>query len=107
MSHDTFVTDDFEEDAQEIVDEIDDAITHDHYEGEVEYETYRQTDEPVDIEVTIRGEWADLVPVTATVQQSDRFSACVFAQSDDGRGRVILGLEYYPDVEGIFQKRSY
>jgi len=80
MSRETFVTDDFEADAEEIVEQIDDVITHDHYAGEVEYDTYRENEEsPVDVEVTIRGEWADLAPVTAVVQMSDCFTACVGA----------------------------
>lgn len=108
MSHETFVEDDFENEAEAIVNQIGDVIEHDHYEGTVEYETYRSNEEsPVDVEVTISGAWADLAPVTAVVQMSDRFTACVFAQTDDGSGRVVLGLEYHPDVEGIFQNRSY
>ena len=108
MTNDTFVTDNFDNDVEAITDEIADVVTHDQYEGNVEYDTYRENEEsPVDVEIVIRGHWADLAPVTAVVQMSSCFTSCVFAQSDDGSGRVILGLEYHPDVEGLFHTGNY
>lgn len=103
---DTFVNDDFEEQVEEITDEIERLVDREHHDGDIVYSGYPDEESPIDLEVTITGEWADLIGVTALVTQSDSWTACTFVQSSESN-EVCLGLTYHPDPEGMFSVRAY
>lgn len=71
------------------------------------YSEYRDEESPLDLEVKITGAWADLTGIAVVVQESEYFTTSVFASTDDGRGRVVLGLRFHPDVKGLFEYRHH
>lgn len=104
----TFVEADFEEDAEQIVEQIEAALNQGHFEGEADYETYRSNQEsPVDVEVNVTGAWANLSGALVQIQDSPSWTVCTFAFSDDGEPRVVLGLTYHRDVTGLLQLQSW